>query len=233
MWSLILTFFSVKIFFAFCDTKIEADKDSVYNTWTEDLFGTGLTEDIITKESKRHIASSTEDLKILFNDEQLILQTLLPESEETELYLKEIGNLTCAQHPEYVLHPVNAFHLMKRSFQWWPKLIKKFHSLKNIRVPEKMDFIFGASYGMLSIWAFHDLNILDLAKGQIIDPKSQKVLQACKELSPEEMSIIGLTAKKIWKLNGHVEWLKAALQVSKLQKRPKTYQTSLKKSIKK
>ena len=147
--------------------------------------------------------------------------------------LKEIGNLTCAQNPDYVLHPINAFHLMKRSFQWWPKLIKKFNSLKNIQVPEKMDFIFGASYGMLSIWAFHDLNILDLAKGQIIDPKSQKVLQACKELSVEEMSIIGLTAKKIWKLNGHVDWLKAALQVSKLQKKPKTYQTSLKKSIKK
>ena len=84
MWRLILTFFCVKIYFAHCDI----DKDSVYKTWTEDLFGTGLTEDIITKESKRHIASSTEDLKILFNDEQLILQTLLPKSQETELYLK-------------------------------------------------------------------------------------------------------------------------------------------------
>ena len=71
-----MTFFCVKIFFAHCNTKSGADKDSVYNTVHEDLFGTGLTEDIITKESKRHIASSTEDLKILFNDEQLILKTL-------------------------------------------------------------------------------------------------------------------------------------------------------------
>ena len=87
---------------------------------------------------------------------------------------------------------------MKRSITWWPKLKKKFPKiLSDIKVPEKTDFIFGAAYGMLSIWAFHDLNILDLAKGIIVDPKTKKVLKACKELTPEDLSVIAVTAKKV------------------------------------
>ena len=238
MWTthILLAFIWLSLFVN-CDVQTfetDGDKDSVDDMlWYDELFGAGLTEEIIRKESKRHIASSTEDLKILYSDEQLILQTLRSEnSPENELYLQEIGNLSCAQNPEYVLHPINAFHLMKRSFQWWPKLLKKFpQKLKNIQVPEKIDFIFGASYGILSIWAFHDLNILDLAKGQIIDPKIKQVYQSCKELSPEDMIIVGHTAKEVWRLNGQVDWLKAALKVAKSQKKPKDFQKSVKKFI--
>ena len=221
------TLFSITIISVYSENRIR-DK----SPWKEDLFGPGLTEAVISKEAKRHIASSTEDLKILYKDEQLILKNL-PNS-EIQSYLEEIGNLTCFNNLDYVLHPINAFHLMKRSVQKWPKLSKKYPKIfQNIQIPEKRDFIFGAAFGMLSIWAFHDLNILDLAKGLIIDPKTRVKLKACKELSAEELQVIAITAKKVWRLNGHVEWLKASLKVSKSQNKSSTYQSSLKKAIKK
>lgn len=221
------TLFSCLLFSVFSENRIK-DK----SPWKEDLFGSGLTEAVISKEAKRHIASSTEDLKILYQDEQLILKNL--QNPESQNYLEEIGNLTCFNNLDYVLHPINAFHLMKRSVQKWPKLAKKYPEIfKSIEIPEKRDFIFGAAFGMLSIWAFHDLNILDLAKGLIIDPKTKVKLKACKELSAEELQIIATTAKKVWRLNGHVDWLKASLKVSKARKKSPSYQSSLKKAIKK
>ena len=78
--------FSWILFFAHCDIR---KKEKI--PWMEDLFGVGLTEAVISKEAKRHIASSTEDLKILYKDEQLILQSL-PEN-ETKEYLQVGSNL--------------------------------------------------------------------------------------------------------------------------------------------
>ena len=58
----------------------------------------------------------------------------------------------------YILHPINAFHLMKRAIKWWPKF--------NLTSPEKSDFIFGASYGLITIQAYHELDMMKMAQGK-------------------------------------------------------------------
>ena len=69
---------------------------------------------------------------------------------------------------DYILHPINAFHLMKRAVQWWPKF--------NLTSPEKSDFIFGASYGLVSIQAYHELDMMKMSEGIIEDPTTNEGL---------------------------------------------------------
>ena len=95
---------------------------------------------------------------------------------------------------KYVHHPINAFHLMKRAVQYWPTI-----GLKNVSIPEKSDFIFGASFGLVSIQAYHDLEMFDMAKGIIKDPMQGRIWNACKNISSDELTIIASTAKKVWK----------------------------------
>ena len=47
---------------------------------------------------------------------------------------------------------------MKRAIKWWPKF--------NLTSPEKSDFIFGASYGLITIQAYHELDMMKLAQGK-------------------------------------------------------------------
>ena len=81
---------------------------------------------------------------------------------------------------DYVLHSINAFHLMKRAVQLWPKL-----NDPTLSTPDKKDFIFGASYGILSLQVYHDLSLFHLAKGIIEDPVTLRQWKSCKSLSSE------------------------------------------------
>ena len=47
---------------------------------------------------------------------------------------------------------------MKRAVKWWPKF--------NLTSPEKSDFIFGATYGLVTIQAYHELDIMKMAQGK-------------------------------------------------------------------
>ena len=69
------------------------DKDQY--SFIEELFGTGLTNEEISKESKRHISSSTEDLKILLNDEKTLLKVMKQDKDQSMFlsYIEEIGLL--------------------------------------------------------------------------------------------------------------------------------------------
>ena len=58
------------------------DKDQY--SFIEELFGTGLTNEEISKESKRHISSSTEDLKILLNDEKTLLKVMKQDKDQSK-----------------------------------------------------------------------------------------------------------------------------------------------------
>ena len=49
----------------------------------------------------------------------------------------------------------------------------------------------------------------------------------------EELVILATTAKKVWRLNSHVDWLKMALKIAKAEKKSSAYLSTLKKSIKK
>ena len=47
---------------------------------------------------------------------------------------------------------------MKRAIKWWPKF--------NLTSPEKSDFIFGATYGLVTIQAYHELDMMKMAQGK-------------------------------------------------------------------
>ena len=69
------------------------DKDQY--SFIEELFGTGLTNEEISKESKRHISSSTEDLKFLLKDEKKLLNIMKQDKDQSMFlsYIEEIGLL--------------------------------------------------------------------------------------------------------------------------------------------
>ena len=76
---------------------------------------------------------------------------------------------------EYVSHPVNAFCLMKRVAGFWPKLKSKTETasgyqdlLGHVKLPNKAEFVSGAAAGLMNAQLFHDLNIVQLAKGHLI-----------------------------------------------------------------
>ena len=79
---------------------------------------------------------------------------------------------------------------MKRAVQWWPNF--------NLTSPEKSDFVFGASYGIVSIQAYHELTMMKMAKGIIQDPMTKKEWYSCQNLTSEELVMIATTAKKVF-----------------------------------
>ena len=53
--------------------------------WLDELFGDGLSEQKLVEKSRKHLASSTEDLLILLNTEERLLQRLNSENKQTDL----------------------------------------------------------------------------------------------------------------------------------------------------
>ena len=53
--------------------------------WLDELFGDGLSEQKLVEKSRKHLASSTEDLLILLNTEERLLQRLKSENNQTDL----------------------------------------------------------------------------------------------------------------------------------------------------
>ena len=87
------------------------------------------------KATTKHLSSSTEDLILLFNAEKNIVKFLKSDStkelfntkdikEIIESYLKSVDFDEKTETEEYVFHPVNAYHLLKRTTKWIPKLTK-------------------------------------------------------------------------------------------------------------
>ena len=54
---------------------------------------------------------------------------------------------------------------MKRAVTLWPKILKSYPKIE-IKVPEKKDFIFGATFGLVIVQAYHQLNIFQMAQGK-------------------------------------------------------------------
>ena len=83
----------------------------------------------------KHLSSSTEDLILLFKAEKNIVKFLKSDStkelfntkdikEIIESYLKSVDFDETTETEDYVFHPVNAYHLLKRTTKWIPKLTK-------------------------------------------------------------------------------------------------------------
>ena len=87
---------------------------------------------------------------------------------------------------------------MKRAVIYWPKIREKYPNVITY-MPEKRDFVFGASYGIISIQAYHNLDMFTLSQGIIKDPLTNYKWFASKNMSSEDLSIIASTAKKVFR----------------------------------
>ena len=68
---------------------------------------------------------------------------------------------------EYVFHPVNAFHLLKRMSKWIPKIAKLLPEFEvGFKLPSVTDAYVGAAHGLADIHEHFNLDPLDMAKGR-------------------------------------------------------------------
>ena len=77
----------------------------------------------------------------------------------------------------YVFNPINAFHLMQRSSNFWPRVKKLLNdstesdvnsvSKEDIIFPEKSDFLHGASFGLVNLQIMHQLNTSEMIRGEV------------------------------------------------------------------
>ena len=120
----------------------------------------------------KHLSSSTEDLILLFKAEKNIVKFLKSDStkelfntkdikEIIESYLKSVDFDETTETEDYVFHPVNAYHLLKRTTKWIPKLTKvipnldfEFHLPQGIMVHCKPSPCYENRYGSPLIGRF-------------------------------------------------------------------------------
>ena len=116
-------------------------------------------------------------------------------------------------HPlEYVSHPVNAFHLMKRTTVVWPALAEQctspsleaaFEEDLNL-LPNYDDFRYGACVGLLNIELYYSqsgMTFLELTEGRVRDPATGTVYQANHQLTSDDCLLIADAAKRVWRFD--------------------------------
>ena len=98
----------------------------------------------------KHLSSSTEDLKLLFDAEldiiKFLKKTVVPYEKTNNIranYFRSVDFDENTETSEYVKHPINAFHLLQRTSQWIPKLKKAIPNLHfNFSLPTVTGKIF-------------------------------------------------------------------------------------------
>ena len=114
----------------------------------------------------------------------------------------------------YVFHPINAFHLLKRTLfisKWFPKLLKIMPNLKMNFTLESND-VMSAYHGLVELQEYYNLNTIDVAMGKVKDVLTNKIYKSKSKLSSSDIIKVALEAKEINYLHAYVEWLKAALK---------------------
>ena len=113
---------------------------------------------------------------------------------------------------DYVYHPINALHLLKRTAVWMPKLKSK---LPNLKFDYNLRFLFDdylqAHYGLAELHEHYDLNPIDIANSEIKDIVSGKVYKSNSQLDSSDLLRIAKEAKSSNYLDGYVNWLSAVL----------------------
>ena len=66
----------------------------------------------------------------------------------------------------YVYHPINAFHMLKRNAEWLSKLLPE-SSLYHQLFSNPNSTLQEATYGIVDIQEFYDLNIYDIINGTL------------------------------------------------------------------
>ena len=123
---------------------------------------------------------------------------------------------------EYVYHPINALHLIKRIAKWMPKMKKIIPNLSfQYDFQSLLDEYTRALHGIADLVEYHDLDYNEISNGKIKDILNNKTYVSKSPLSCEELLKIAHEAKLVNYMDGHVNWLVAALKKAKLENRNK------------
>ena len=88
---------------------------------------------------------------------------------------------------EYVFHPINAYHLMKRLALYMPNLLKKIPNLRfNYELLNKLSADYLRSYhGLADIHEYFAFDITEIAAGNLKDHQTGKIFKSNSPLSSE------------------------------------------------
>ena len=178
---------------------------------------------------ENHVAASTNDLKRLFEmevgmianlqhwsylaREGKIKEPMSDLSEDMNLIDNAFQRIDIASDwymedaLTYVMHPVNAYNLLKRTTTFWPRI---FENTKSMSLEEEVestlsnfpkleDFQYGACIGLVNLELHYGSNgnsIMELAQGIVTDPFSKSTYRAKHTLTSEDCFHISQAAKQ-------------------------------------
>ena len=173
----------------------------------EEIYGSG--EYAKKPSTFAHLSSSTEDLKKLLHIEKSIWKAYQNDS-TFQPYYQEIEYEENNNLEDYLLHPINAFHLIQRCAKWYPKLFQPnseyFHIFEHPNL-----LLEQSAYGLVDLQVFHDFDIGKLVEGIIEDPVTNQEFISMKKLNLAEVLECAKAAKSSEYYHMHVKWLEMAL----------------------
>ena len=132
---------------------------------------------------------------------------------------------------EYVFHPINAYHLLKRTSYWLPNIFKLLPNLSNHFARFNMTLLSDefkrASHGLADLHEYFALKTNDIAKGYLRDETSGNVYLSNSPLNSREVYQIAEEAKKVHYYEGYVNWLDASIKVGKKENQTLEYVKAL------
>ncbi len=200
-----------------------------------------LCDDSGGNQWEQYVAASTNDLKRLFDIEKEFLSEVdrfVYESKgspsqqvqkDVEAVTEAFTALNVSQWRqedslEYVSHPINAFHLIKRTSLLWPKILEEASDDLDdvtedylIKFPMIDDLEYGASVGLVNLEMYYGSNGNDfysLVDGLVTDTQTGETYRSKHKLTIEDMIMISNAAQRVWHLEKYVEWREAAVQVA-------------------
>ena len=129
---------------------------------------------------------------------------------------------------EYVQHPINAFHLLQRTSQSMPKVIKVIKGLKfNYDFNLLFEDFMRAHHGLADLHEYYNLDPLEISKGKFKNVANGNTFFAKSQLNSIDLLNIAWEAKKENYLEGHVNWLYAAMKKAKKEKKDSKFVKSI------
>ena len=175
----------------------------------EEIYGNG--EYVKKPSTFAHLSSSTEDLKKLLQIEKSIWKTYQTNS-TFQPYFQEIDYDENYITEDYLLHPINAFHLIQRCAKWYPKLFQQNSEYFHIFEHPKL-ILEQSAFGLVDLQVFHDFDIGKLVNGIIEDPLTKQQFISMKQLNFAEVLECAKAAKSSDYYHMHVKWLEMALTI--------------------
>lgn len=128
-----------------------------------------------------------------------------------------------SQSSEYVFHPINAFHLLKRFSDWMPRIlpfIPDYETSMQYNLGSLKEDVRLAAHGIADIYEYSELAPRYLANGTIKLLGCNKTYFANSKLSLEELEIIAIEALNANYIGSYIEWLRAIIDIAEKANQP-------------